>query len=106
MKPGDLFPARIARRIEETSSECWHWLGAKTNEQGHGRVWWRGRMVLVHRLAVALARGRVPSGKMVCHLCDNPPCCNPEHLMCGSSRTNQLHRFGRGRRRRPLELAA
>ncbi len=41
-----------------------------------------------HRLAFALSRGPIPAGMLVLHDCDNPPCCNPEHLALGDQFVN------------------
>lgn len=102
-----MLPARILNRIVVTESGCWQWLGCRGNKEGHGQVYWRGKMVYVHRLAYAFKHGRVPGGKYVCHTCDNPPCCNPDHLIAGSARTNLRHQYQRFRRsKKPQELIA
>jgi len=46
-----------------------------------------------HRLAWALANNRWPSrAEVVRHSCDNPPCCNPEHLLIGTQKDNMRDR--------------
>lgn len=41
-----------------------------------------------HRVAWELAYGPIPSGMAVLHRCDNPPCCNAEHLFLGTQGDN------------------
>ena len=32
--------------------------------------------------------GSIPAGKVIMHLCDNPPCVNPAHLQIGTKNEN------------------
>lgn len=85
---------RLLARAYETLSldECWEWPGWR-NEKGYGRC----DHAFVHRAAYALARGEAPAGLVVRHTCDNPPCFNPKHLICGTAQDNSQDRETRGR---------
>ena len=34
---------------------------------------------------------------MILHMCDNPPCCNPDHLYPGGAKQNSRDAYERGR---------
>jgi DNA-directed RNA polymerase specialized sigma subunit len=42
--------------------------------------------------------GKLPSTLQVCHSCDNPPCCNPNHLWVGTNKNNSDDMDAKGRR--------
>lgn len=77
---------------------CWPWL-AGTNDHGYG-LFFRGKGIsrLAHRFALELSSGCAPPrGLFVLHSCDNPPCCNPQHLRTGTHRDNVTDMVERGR---------
>lgn len=75
--------------------ECWPWT-ACTNHNGYGRFGRDGSVHYSHRIAVELD-GRDPTGLVVRHHCDNPPCCNPRHLELGTKADNSRDCVERGR---------
>jgi hypothetical protein len=88
-------------KVDRTESEsCWPWLGYRKSN-GYGQVYIsRGRFVTASRVAYGLTHGVVPAGQVVCHHCDNPPCCNPEHLFIGTQSVNALDSVQKGRANR------
>lgn len=82
------------------ATECWLWTGPGL-KFGYGRIKIDGRHVLAHRAAYELTQGPIPPGSCVLHACDNPPCCNPDHLNLGTYRDNNSQREARGRGRQP-----
>jgi hypothetical protein len=77
---------------------CWPWLGAR-NADGYGVV--RGddrRLVLVHRVMLAIALGRdIPADMVARHRCDYRRCANPAHLLEGTQADNIADMVERGR---------
>jgi hypothetical protein len=75
---------------------CWLWTG-QVNEDGYGRVKWKCKSVAVHRLACELSGKPIPENLRGLHHCDNPPCCNPDHIYPGTQFDNMRDRKVRGR---------
>lgn len=67
---------------------CWNWKrGLFTS--GYGQFWNGGTSVHAHRYAYEdYYNTKIPSGKLVCHKCDNRKCCNPNHFFVGSQSAN------------------
>lgn len=83
---------RYWKYVENSNkSDCWNWLGHK-DKLGYGRlnVFFgdNQKPILAHRIALALSGIDVPQHKCVLHECDNPSCCNPNHLRLGSKHDN------------------
>lgn len=84
--PADRFWSKVDKR---GAGQCWPWMAAVRNpKDGYGAFWLNGRHHPSNRIAWALSRGQIPDGMVVCHKCDNPSCCNPDHLFLGTPKEN------------------
>lgn len=82
--------------ITSDDNECWEWQGSMFSTTGYGRIGIDSRTYLAHRLAWELTHGR-ESRLWILHSCDNPPCCNPNHLREGTAKDNVDDMWLRGR---------
>lgn len=80
--PEEAFAART-----EWQGDCLVWTGG-TNRNGYGTLKVGHGPVLAHRYAYAKALGEIPEGLILDHKCQNPPCCNPEHLRLATHKQN------------------
>jgi hypothetical protein len=89
---GRLRDGAALTRFEITGDDCWVWKG--TVHDGYGRMWWKGRLQLVHRIIYELANGPIPEGLECDHLCRNRLCVNPDHIELVTGRENVLRGIG------------
>jgi hypothetical protein len=101
-------PAPLVLRILDNTTVdvngCWLWMGYRT-QQGYGLITVAdgsrsGLSIPVHRVVYQLVNGVVPSEMFVCHHCDVPQCCNPEHLFIGTNQENTADKMRKGREAR------
>lgn len=93
----------IYARLQITDS-CWPWTGQQ-DKDGYGYTLreadGKRTRIRIHRRSFEIHHGEIPSGLVVCHTCDNPPCARPEHLFIGTNDDNRAdavakrrHAFG------------
>jgi len=93
----DFFERYADRIVVAAPDECWLWTGAQASG-GYGHTHRDGEHVYAHRSAFECANGEgSASGRVVRHRCDNPPCCNPSHLLGGTQADNANDCVERGR---------
>lgn len=72
----------------KSTEECWDWK-ASCNKAGYGQFRMPDEKKLAHRVSYTIATGEDPGKLEVCHKCDRPQCCNPNHLYLGTRQQNQ-----------------
>ena len=89
---------RLFGRLVPAADGCLEWPGQR-DKNGYGMIWNGHGPRRTHRLAWELTNGAAPAGMQVLHRCDNPPCCNPEHLFLGTPKDNVVDMMAKGRDR-------
>ena len=89
VKRGASDDERLRFYLDTANEEnCWEWQGFRDGD-GYGRVSGvRSAPRVASRVAYEAWVGPIPDGMIVCHRCDNPPCCNPAHLFVGTAKAN------------------
>lgn len=89
------FWAKVDRR---GPNECWEWTAARHDRGGYGLLNVGGFIARANRIALEVRLGRALTAGMVArHTCDNPPCCNPSHLVEGTQLDNMRDAKSRSR---------
>lgn len=77
-------------------TNCWNWKLCR-DPNGYGRIRFRNKPSVLSRVVMQLSTGEEGDGMEACHSCDNPPCCNPEHLRWGTRKQNAQEAADKGR---------
>ena len=86
--------------LVRTDSGCLEWTGCKLSS-GYGIVRILGKNIRVHRIALERKLDRkIVSGMLACHSCNNPACCNSNHLSEGTLQDNMDDKVRAGRQSR------
>lgn len=81
---------RFWNLVNKTES-CWLWMSNRRGfRRGYGVMRRDGRFVAAHRFSYELAKGPIPPGLTIDHLCRVPLCVNPDHLEAVTMQVNIL----------------
>lgn len=86
--------SRFWKEVDKLSTPegCWPWKGGR-HTGGYGSTSWGP----AHRVAYELAKGPIPKGLVVRHMCHTPICCRPDHLEIGTQHDNIMDTVKAGR---------
>lgn len=86
---------RFVDKIEDFGDGCWNWRGS-ISPNGYGRFTdENGNITYAHRVMAEMVG--IDTSNQVNHICDNPACVAPHHLVAGNAKINALDRDSRGR---------
>lgn len=86
-------PQHFWKRVEKTD-DCW-WFTGYRDSRGYGYLYLTGASSnSAHRISYEEAKGPIPHGLHIDHLCRHPSCVNPAHLEAVSLKENVLRGIG------------
>lgn len=90
-------PLTDAQRARGLTIGCLLWRPGRNPGHPYGLVKIAGDNWTAHRASYTVHIGPIPDGKMACHHCDAPRCCEPTHLYAGTAKLNWQDMISRGR---------
>ena len=84
----------------ELDHDCWKWPLSLNIQTGYGQFSVTATPVVLetaHRMSYKVFKGKIPRGKLICHICDNRWCFNPSHLFIGTHKDNSQDMLVKGR---------
>lgn len=91
-----LSATRFRSLISVNADGCWIWQGS-FHSNGYGRSFRYKGEQWAHRVAYLLYKGPILTQNVIHHMCDNPSCCNPDHLEQISQAENIKNAILKGR---------
>lgn len=86
----------MSKTEKDSDSKCINFTGNKCRF-GYGTLRFRGIDMKTHRAVWECHNGKIPEDKIIRHKCDNPSCCNIDHLAIGSHAENSKDMTDRNR---------
>ena len=88
----------LSKVVVNPITMCWNWNGRR-DHNNYGRINAFGQKWPTHRLSYFLYYGFISPDLVVNHMCDNKPCCNPNHLELVTHQENidYITKIGNGR---------
>lgn len=103
----DLIKQRILAKCKfNKNTGCLEWQGALSREKGYGNIRHKGKLQKTHRLIFCIANGidiKEIKDVLICHSCDNPSCCNENHLFIGTHLDNMEDKVAKNRHFKKLD---
>ena len=81
----------------DSETGCWNWTGSKYKGYGQAAattLTGNHQPIQTHRIAYMLLVGEQPLGTHLHHKCENPSCCNPDHLELLTPQQHSREHFG------------
>lgn len=86
--------------VEVDKNGCWNCVSHSKHPDGYVYIHSKNKKIKLHKRVLELKLGRelnVNQDELTRHKCDNPQCCNPDHLEVGNSQDNHDDMVSRGR---------
>lgn len=86
--------------VEVNENDCWNCISHSQHPDGYVYVYSNGGKIKLHKRVLEIKIGRklkVNYDELTRHTCDNPQCCNPDHLVIGTHQENYEDMVARGR---------
>lgn len=80
-------------------NDCWLWEAGK-DKGGYGKFKLYGETLLAHRVIWIWCKGDIPEHLEINHLCNNPSCCNVDHMELVTRQGNSDYKVIQGRQAR------
>lgn len=93
-------PPHVVLRLPDNvdkPNECWVFNGDPSSN-GYMRCWIKNRRIPAHKAIWQIATGIKLRTRQLDHLCENRPCCNPNHMQPVTAKQNAIRRTRRRKR--------
>ena len=88
--------------LEEKENGCIECISHCKDDCGYTRIMINNKQERLFRYIYEQKYGKIPNNIQIRHKCDNPSCCNIEHLEIGTAKDNAMDKVKRNRSRKGI----